>query len=187
LKTGESVTIRSACPDDALDLLALGRAVIAESVYGAVTTDEFDFTEEQERAWIRRHLDDPARVLLVAEISRQVIGMLAVESGQLKRLAHRAVLHMSVKPEWRSRGVGIALLESAIEWARTHPVIEKLCLAVFATNSRAIGLYRKLGFIEEGRRPREIKFGPDQYVDDIQMYRYVKAGRASSSPHASPD
>jgi RimJ/RimL family protein N-acetyltransferase len=56
-------------------------------------------------------------------------------------------------------------------------------LAVFATNARAIGLYRKLGFVEEGRRPREVKFGADQYVDDILMYRFVKATVAATSVH----
>ena len=59
-------------------------------------------------------------------------------------------------------------------WAEAHPVIEKLCLAVFATNEPAIGLYRKLGFVEEGRRPREVKLAPNQYVDDICMYRFAK-------------
>ena len=89
-------------------------------------------------------------------------------------MSHVATLHMSVAEEWRSRGVGTILLQSAIDWAKSHPAIEKLGLAVFSSNTRAIGLYRKLGFAQEGCRPREVKFGPDRYVDDILMYRFVK-------------
>lgn len=173
LKTGELITIRSAVSDDAAAMVALGRAVVAEGEFAVTHPDEFDLTEEQERDWIRQHLDDPGKLLLVAETSGEMIGSLFVESGSRKRLAHRGVLHMSVSRDWRSRGVGTALLGSLIHWAQAHPILEKLSLAVLATNHRAIGLYRKHEFVEEGRPVREIKFGTDQYVDDILMYQFV--------------
>jgi RimJ/RimL family protein N-acetyltransferase len=174
LKTGEIITVRSAVPDDATDLLTLGRAIIAEGEFSVTTPEEYTFTDEQEREWIRRYIDDSGKLVIAAEESGRIIGVLFLESGSRKRLAHVATLHMSVAKEWRSRGVGTVLLQSAIDWAQSHPVIEKLGLAVFSSNSRAIGLYRKLEFVEEGRRPREIKFGPDHYVDDVLMCRFVK-------------
>ena len=76
--------------------------------------------------------------------------------------------------EWRGRGVGAALLEALLEWAAASPIIERVCLEVFATNDRAIRLYEKLGFVEEGRRQRDIKLGPGRYVDTVAMYRFVK-------------
>ncbi len=76
--------------------------------------------------------------------------------------------------EWRGRGVGTALLKSLLEWATAHPLIEKVWLEVFATNERAIRLYRKLGFVEEGVRPQDIKLGPGRYVDTLAMYKFVK-------------
>jgi RimJ/RimL family protein N-acetyltransferase len=72
-----------------------------------------------------------------------------------------------------SGGMGTLLLQALIDWAEAHPAIEKLSLAVLATNTAAIGLYRRFGFIEEGRRPREVKLGPDEYVNDVLMYRFV--------------
>jgi RimJ/RimL family protein N-acetyltransferase len=45
--------------------------------------------------------------------------------------------------------VGTALLQALLEWAESSPVIEKVCLDVFATNEPAIRLYKNLGFIEE--------------------------------------
>jgi putative transposase len=41
-------------------------------------------------------------------------------------------------------------------------------------HKRVYRLYTKLGFIEEGRRARDIKRGPDDYVDTVMMYRFVK-------------
>ena len=39
-----------------------------------------------------------------------------------------------------------------------------------------IRLYRRLGFVEEGRRAEEIKIGPNRYVDEVLMGRFVKLG-----------
>jgi len=63
-------------------------------------------------------------------------------------------------------------MNAFIEWAEASSV-EKVCLSVFATNARAIALYQKFGFVEEGRRPNEVKLGPGEYVDDVLMYRFV--------------
>lgn len=84
-----------------------------------------------------------------------------------------STLHMSVRREWQDRGIGEALLRSLIDWGEAHPTVEKVSPGVFATNTAAIGLYRKFAFIQEGRQRREIKLGPEEYVDQILMYRFV--------------
>ena len=67
------------------------------------------------------------------------------------------------------------MLQILIDWGKSNPTIEKLSLSVLATNCRAIKLYRRFGFVEEGRRINEVKLGPGQYVDDVLMYRFVSA------------
>ena len=52
---------------------------------------------------------------------------------------------------WRRRRIGIALTTAAIDWAR-QPDLHKLSLSVFAHDEPAMDLYRKFGFVEEGRR-----------------------------------
>jgi ribosomal protein S18 acetylase RimI-like enzyme len=46
-------------------------------------------------------------------------------------------------------------------------------LGVFSTNQRAISLYKKMGFVEEGRKIKEFKMSEREYVDDIIMYKMV--------------
>lgn len=72
------------------------------------------------------------------------------------------------------------MLKTLLEWAQANPLIEKVGLAVFSTNARVIELYRRLGFVEEGRRAKEIKFGPGKYVDEVLMGRFVKPEVAGS-------
>jgi ribosomal protein S18 acetylase RimI-like enzyme len=63
---------------------------------------------------------------------------------------------MLVRRCWRGRGVGATLMAAAIGRARDHG-LHKLCLEVFAQNAAAIALYRKFGFVEEGRRARQYR------------------------------
>jgi len=52
---------------------------------------------------------------------------------------------LSVRPQWRGRGVGRALLRGVADWARTHGCC-KLTLEVLDHNAHARGLYESEGF-----------------------------------------
>lgn len=173
LSSGEKLVIRSAQPDDAERLLAYIRSVAAETTFFILQADEFNFTDEQERQWIQDHLDDPGKMAISAENDESVVGFLSFENGPHKRIRHRGTFGISVEKAWRGKGVGTALLQSLIEWGEANSLIEKIGLAVNADNKNAIRLYKKFGFIEEGRRPKELKLDPDCYTDDILMYRFV--------------
>lgn len=77
-------------------------------------------------------------------------------------------LGMLVSANWRGRGVGSALMTAAIDWARAHD-LHKLALTVFPHNEAAIALYRKFGFVEEGRLVRHIRRSDGQVWDLIEM------------------
>jgi RimJ/RimL family protein N-acetyltransferase len=172
-KSGNTFTIRTAKPEDAGAMLAYIRAVAAETEFFVLEPDEFPETEELERAWVQEHLDHPGKVNLLAEAAGTIIGNLGFESGPHRRIAHQGVLGIAVMKDWRGQGVGTALLESLVQWAADNPLIERISLDVFATNDVAIRLYKRLGFVEAGLKPREIKRGPGQYVDTVSMYRFV--------------
>lgn len=174
LKTGEKLIIRTAVGDDAQALLEHARITLAEDLYNVTTIDEFEMTIEKEREWIQGHFDNTAHIILLAEVDGSLTGLLHFENGSGKRLAHQGTLHMSIQPESRGKGIGTALLQTLIDWAQKNPVIEKLTLVVFATNQPAISLYKKMGFIEEGRHIRGIKIGDGKYIDEILMSRFVK-------------
>jgi [ribosomal protein S18]-alanine N-acetyltransferase len=75
---------------------------------------------------------------------------------------------MSVARQWRGRGVGSALLAAAIDEARRRGW-HKLSLAVFPHNTAAIALYRKFGFVEEGRRIRHYRRASGELWDATEM------------------
>jgi RimJ/RimL family protein N-acetyltransferase len=174
LKDNTLITIRTARPEDATALLAEVRAGFAEEEFLLTTPDDFRITDEQERTWLQANLDHPGDLMIIAEYAGQIIGHLNFHSERRKRVLHHGELGMNVNKAWRDRGVGRALLQTLIDWAERHPVLEKLTLQVFATNSRGIALYTALGFKEEGRQIRDVKLGPDNYVDVLIMGKFVK-------------
>ena len=172
-RSGQEFVVRSAQSEDAAALLAYIRPVAQETEFFVLEPDEFPATQEQERKWIQDHLDDPGKIVLLAETAGAIIGNVSFENGPYRRIAHRGSLGIAVVGEWRGRGVGTALLQTLLEWAEASPLIEKVGLEVFATNETAIRLYKRLGFVEEGRRFKDIKRGPGDYVDTVAMYWFV--------------
>ena len=75
---------------------------------------------------------------------------------------------MAVAREWRGRGIGSALMHAAIDWARGSG-LHKLSLSVFAHNTAAIAVYRKFGFVEEGRRVKQYRRSSGELWDAIDM------------------
>ena len=72
-----------------------------------------------------------------------------------------------VRRDRRGAGVADALMEALVDWARASRQIEKLGLFVFSTSEAAIALYKKHGFVEEGRSARDIRFEDGSYADTV--------------------
>ncbi len=165
-----ALKIREARTRDALELLTLRRDVLAEGRWFIGTS--VDHTVEQEIQMLARMKGDPGWTVLVAREDGRLRGMVSLRPPPFERTRH--VVKLEVMVEERSRGMGLGrdLLESALAWAEDAPV-SKIGLAVFADNERAIGLYRSLGFEEEGRRPKEYRMEDGTFRDDLLMYLFV--------------
>ena len=141
----------------------LGRAVSSEPelwlTYGRSLSDE-----RRNLKTLRR---DPNVAVFVAESPEGIVGRISIARDHNVHSHHVAELGLMVDAGQRRRGIGTALLEEAVKWARRSG-ITKVELHVFPHNEPAIELYRKLGFREEGRRLAHYRIGGG-YVDAILM------------------
>ena len=174
VKTGEQLLVRSAQIEDAARLVDLKAAIMAEDIYTLTSPGEFTPSAERERQMIGECAEQSGYLYLVAEVAGRVIGQLEFENGRWRKTAHAGMLSVYVAGDWRERGVGTILLRSLLAWAAAHPLIEKVTLAVFSSNTRAIAAYKKCGFVEEGRCARDMKLDSGEYIDSVLMYRFVK-------------
>lgn len=101
---------------------------------------------------------------LVAVAGGTLVGRLRVDPSWMGF----GELGMLVAADWRGRGVGTALVAASIDWARERG-LHKLTLEVFPHNEAAIGLYRKFGFVEEGRLVRHVRRANGELWDLISM------------------
>lgn len=113
-------------------------------------------------------------IYLVAERDGKIIGHAFLEPLHLKSICHVAQLSIGVHQGWQEKEIGTALMEQLIAWAKQSSMVEKIELNVRASNSRAIALYSKMGFFEEGRLKNRIKVGQNHYIDDVLMALNVK-------------
>jgi RimJ/RimL family protein N-acetyltransferase len=148
--------VRRARPEDARGLAEVFAAVAEER--DGIATEPFDVDARTKQ--FAASID--GTILAVA--AGDLVGSLHVDANRFGV----GELGMAVARPWRGRGVGTALLTAAIEKARGEG-LHKLSLEVFPHNEAAIALYRKFGFVEEGRRVKHFRRASGELWDSIVM------------------
>jgi len=105
---------------------------------------------------------------IVAVADEELVGSLHIEANRFGV----GELGMGITRPWRGRGVGSLLLTAAIEKARAEG-LHKLSLEVFPHNTAAIALYRKFGFVDEGRRLEHYRRANGERWDSLVMGRVI--------------
>lgn len=168
LSTGETLLLREAELDDAAIMIQHAKRVGDETNYLSFSGDEFRKTVEEERVIIQQHRQAVNQIFLLAFIDAQLVGMGNVMATHKARGRHFAEFGLSVIKEHWGKGIGRHMIHYFIDWARRGGVIRKLNLQVQANNERAIQLYQRLGFVEEGRLARGV-YVDGQFYDLVQM------------------
>ena len=170
LRDGTPLLVRAARAEDAARLAEMKNAIIAEEAYTLAGPGDYTATEDRLRKKIAEHAEEPGYLYLVAEATGRVVGELDFANGHLPKTAHAGQLAVYLDRDWRERGVGSILLRRLLEWARAHPAIEKVGLAVFSDNSRAIAAYQRLpdGSPARRRAAERLATGLAQLADGLE-------------------
>jgi RimJ/RimL family protein N-acetyltransferase len=174
LASQEKVLVRNAEPDDAARIIALMKDVFDESEYHLSITEDFKTTEPEQRQWIQKFLDDPGKLMLVAETEGKLVGILEFDNDYRQRLKHRGTVWVSIASGMRDRDLGTALALHGFQWVANVPMIEKVYMHVLSTNARSLALCRKMGFVEEARLKKDVKIKPGQYADLVILSRFLR-------------
>jgi RimJ/RimL family protein N-acetyltransferase len=121
---------------------------------------------------LKAYHENPNYVQFIAEVDSKLVGKIDFKNGNNKKTSHQGAFAMIILPEYRNYGIGRALLETLINWAKNNSKIEKVCLEVMEDNLGAIKLYKNLGFFEEGRKAKGVKL-EGGYQDLILMALFV--------------
>jgi RimJ/RimL family protein N-acetyltransferase len=160
--------IRRSDPADAEQLTRLADSVSAEPEGWLISVAGEWRSAGDERRFLKALRRYPHAAVFVAEREDgTLVGRLSVGRDPHPASAHVADVGLMVAFDARRQGVGTALLQAAVEWAR-EAGIRKLELHVFPWNEAAIALYEAFGFEREGFRKGHYRRG-GEFVDAILM------------------
>lgn len=113
-------------------------------------------------------LDAGRTLLVVAHDAEGLAGWVSLDHNDAALVGHWAtVRRLQTHPRARGRGIGTLLMTELARTARDEG-LEQLHLAVRG----GMGLedfYRRLGWVITGRWPRALRFGEDDYRDEVLM------------------
>ncbi|QGN47955.1 GNAT family N-acetyltransferase [Micromonospora sp. WMMD558] len=160
--------IRDAAPDDWPRIWAFLREIVAA---GETYTWPRDVDEEQaRRLWLA---PPPGRVVVAVDTDGTVLGSGKLVPNQAGPGGHVANASFMVDPAAGGRGVGRALGAYVLDLARAEGYRAMQFNAVVATNTRAVALWRSLGFDVVGRVPEGFRHPTEGYVDLLVMHRFL--------------
>jgi RimJ/RimL family protein N-acetyltransferase len=163
--TQAALLIRRASPDDAEGITSVLNAVAGERIYSAI---DRAWTAAEQRTYLAS-LSAREAFHVAIEPSGQVVGYQSLDrySPILSSMAHVGQVGTFLLPEWRRRGVGLALFRATRGFA-TSTGYRKLVIQVRASNLPAQAFYERLGFVKCGRlRAQVIVDGTED--DEIVM------------------
>jgi RimJ/RimL family protein N-acetyltransferase len=156
LKNGCVLLIRDAGPEDARAVLDYVEDVSEETDFLTFGPGEFELTVAAEEQVLRKYRDSDNQLYILGLIDDTIVATLSFSAGHRRRLRHSGEFGMSVRTQYWGLGIGSLMLDALIHWARATQIVKKINLRVRTDNQRAIHLYERKGFVNEGTIRKEI-------------------------------
>ncbi|MCI5084237.1 MAG: GNAT family N-acetyltransferase [Saprospiraceae bacterium] len=167
-KDGIPFVIRECEESDAARAIQFVKQIGDESDFLTFSGSDFNVSVEEEAENFKKHKESPNQIFLLAETDTEMIGLMSLEASPKPRLRHQGEFGISVKKAYWGKSVGAQMIQSMIDWAKAGGIIRKINLLVRQDNVRAQGLYKKLGFEQEGLIRRDL-FTKGQFYDAYFM------------------
>ena len=173
LKNGKEAWLKNGEIADGKEVYEVFNRTHEETDYMLSYPDENSFDAEEEGEFLKEKTENPREIEIVARIDGKVVGTAGIEAiGAKDKVSHRAEFGISVLKEYWGLGLGRALTEACIKCAKEAGYYQ-LELNAVAENSRAISMYRSLGFEEFGRNPAGFKSRYSGFQELVYMLRIL--------------
>lgn len=107
------------------------------------------------------------RIALIIEAEGRPVG--DINFFDIDERNRRAMVGLGIwRAEDRGKGYGFDALRALLRWGFRHLNLHRVELSVAPANEAALRIYRRLGFVEEGRR-RQSHFDDGRYEDELIM------------------
>jgi L-amino acid N-acyltransferase YncA len=163
-----AVTLREARPEDWAAIWPFFHEIVCAGETYAY--DPAMSEPEGRRIWM---VPPPARTVVATDDDGEVLGTANMYANRPGPGSHVASASFMVDPRHGGRGVGRALGEHVIGWARASGFRAIQFNAVVETNTAAVALWRALGFEVVGTVPEAFEHPEHGYVGLLIMHRFL--------------
>ena len=170
LKNGTEALFRSPELTDAAALLDYLRITAEDTPFLLRYPEECVMTVEQEENFLHGCLQSPNTTMILCEVNGRISGNCQISRHNKLKTRHRASIGIALMKEFWGLGIGTAMFEEMICISREQG-IRQLELEVFETNTRAIGLYQKMGFHIAAEHPNAICLKDGTLLKEYLMVR----------------
>jgi RimJ/RimL family protein N-acetyltransferase len=164
------ITIRKLTPDDT----AIYRECRLDALRDTPTAFASSYEEEAMRPLeaFRDRLSGMSSATFGAFDGKRLIGLTGIFRERREKLRHKMfIVSVFVRPEYRGKKVGAALIEAAISYARNTDGVESVQLSVESSNTAAKALYASFGFQTWGTEPDFSIVNGKRYDEDYMSLK----------------
>ena len=164
--------VREIVPADRAAYSQLRATLDEESPMWGAGAGEREYLDDHAARQFDQLLENPSSTIFVAEKQAALTGFLALDTALWQSLSRTTELMVGVLSAHQGAGIAVTLFECAHVWAADKG-IHRIELVVLSHNLSAIGLYKKMGYVEEGVR-KQSSYLESQFVDEIYMAKLLK-------------
>jgi RimJ/RimL family protein N-acetyltransferase len=160
--------IRPLEPTEAEAYAVLRREMLLDSPWAFSGTPENDIGLDTQR--MRDQLAGTNYAVIGAfDDTGKLAAACGVSARPQRKMAHRVhIWGVYVTPSCRGRGIGKAVVQAALDIARTWPGINSASLSASVRATTAIALYQTLGFVIWGTEPECISLN-GTLIDEVHL------------------
>jgi len=163
LECGKKLIIRAAVIGDTENMIQFFEEAYGETSYLKYELCEYKNSIEIEREKLNRIIESDYCYCLISCVSNKIVGMITVERGTQKKIRHAGEIGVAILKEYWGMGIATLLFNQLEERLGEYGRITKLNLRVRTDNDRAVSLYKKWGFIIEGKIRNEVLIRGNYY------------------------
>lgn len=145
--------------EDAEALIEYTKKVGKETNFLSFGEEGLELSIQQEELYIQSVLESENQMMLLAKLGQEIIAVASIGGNSKEKFQHVGELGISILKEYWGQGLGSALMEELLSWAKDYSPLEKIKLAVVKENVTAIALYKKFGFKVVAIEEKEMKVG----------------------------
>lgn len=168
---GEHVVVRHMSEGDVQLMLDYMNEISKEQTFITFQGEQLTFEDEQKHVnGVLKNMKEGREVKLLLFVNETLSGISEIVAG-MRVNSHRGGIGLSLAKDARGKSLGELLLRTVIDEAvKNIQGLRIVQLTCFGNNHVAQKLYKKLGFIENGRMPEAV-FYKGEYIDEIMMYK----------------